>query len=228
MDKQLNDIDLIERFLEGSLDEKDREAFNERVKTDIAFSDAYQQRKLLQASYIEASKRYELKKHIRTVVTDVKRKNANLRKVWLVAASFVLLLGIGSFFLLHSRQASNNNMAKQGINLPADEVVTGKKNNIEEYGSVDTFSNQPKGNIITFLPVDGTVFNRNDTILFFLPVMNGKDTLIIYDKAGSVRKKITIQPGTAEYKLFPNILKPGKYSWDHTSDKSVTHSFSIK
>ena len=223
MDKQFNDIDLIERLLEGSLNEMARDVFNERIKTDAAFSDAFEQRKLLQASYIEASKRHELKKHVRSVVTDVKRKNANLRKVWLVAASFVILVGIGSFFLLHSRQPPDNSMAKQENN-----VVIGRKNQIEEYGTVDTLSNQPKSNAVTFLPVDGTVFYQKDTILFFLPVMDEKDVLIINDKSGSIIKKITLLPHSAEYKLLPYILKPGEYTWGHSFDESVKHSFSIK
>lgn len=223
MDKQLSDKDLIERFLEGSLDEKERDAFHERIKTDDAFADTFEQRKLLQLSYIEASKRHELKRHLRSVITDVKRKKTTLRKVWLVAASFIILAGIGSFFLLQTRQSSNNNMAKQDEN-----IVIGKKNQIEEYGSVDTFNKKSTSNAITFLPVDGTVFYQKDTILFFLPVMDEKDTLIIYDKSGAIIKKITIKPHSSEYKLLPYMLKPGEYSWNHSFDETVKHSFSIK
>jgi hypothetical protein len=228
MDKQLNDIELIERYLEDTLNEKDREAFNERIKTDNVFADTFKQRKLLQVAYIEASKRHELKKNIRSVVTDVKHKNANLRKVWLVAASFIILAGIGSIFLMQSKHASNNSMAKQDSNLLEDEVVTGKKNQIEEYGSVDTFNKQSQRDIISFRPIDGSVFYLKDTIWFSLANMNSTDTLIIYNSSGSVSKRLTIQPGTDKYKLLPYILKPGTYTWNYSLNKSVTHSFSIK
>ena len=229
MDKQLNDIDLVERFLEGSLSDNELDAFDQRLKTDTTLAGILAQRKLLQASYFEASERHDLKKQIRLAVNDEKRKMSNLkRNAWLIAASFTILAGIGTFFIMQSRQSSDNNLVSQGNNSQEDEVVAAKQNKIAEYGSVDTFNKQSKINVIDFLPVDGTVFNQKDTILFFLPVMNEKDVLIIYDNAGSVIKKVSFQPGNEEYKILPYTLKPGEYAWNHLLDQSKKHYFSIK
>jgi hypothetical protein len=228
MDKRLNDIDLIERFLEGSLDEKELGVFNERVNKNIVFADSLAKRKLLEASYIEASTRYDLKRKIRSVIKKEKHKTEYVHRLWIAVASISLLVGIASFFILQSRFSSNNTFAKKENNQLKDEVAVGNQNKIEQYGSVDTFNNKTGNKGITYLPLDGTVFDEADTILFYLPEINVKEIIKIYDNGGSIRKKITIKPGSAGYKLLPNILEPGEYTWNHSFEESVTHSFRIK
>ncbi|MEI6059998.1 MAG: hypothetical protein WCR72_04785 [Bacteroidota bacterium] len=228
MEKQFNDIDQIERFLEGSMDEKELTVFNERLKADAAFAETLAMRKLLQASYIEASKRNKLRNQIHSVLTIEKRNSIKHRKVWIAAASVIILAGIGAFLLLQSRQIQNNNIALQQDFIPKDAVVSGKKNSINVYGSIDTFGKQHVSKATAFLPNEGAVFNQTDTILFYQQEIKANDILIITNKAGSVVKKINKQGGSSAYKILPHTLEPAIYTWYFSLSKGAQHSFLIK
>jgi len=52
-----NDNELIESFLDGTLNDQEKEAFLARLETDAALAKAFDERRLLQESYVEASKR---------------------------------------------------------------------------------------------------------------------------------------------------------------------------
>jgi hypothetical protein len=228
MDKPANDIDLIEKFLEGSLSETETKIFNDLLKSDIDFADRLAKRKLLQESYTEATRQYELKKHIRSIVIDEKQNSAFRKRIWLVAASLILLVGIGSLIVIQTRQSGNSNtIAEVEGDQKEDKIVEGKKNNIEEFASIDTFT-VVKKKAISFLPPDGAVFSQSDTIRFFWNKAVENNILILKDKAGSEIRKIAIKPGTTEYKLSTNDLKPGTYNWSFSHDISTTHSFIIK
>ena len=227
MNKQLSDTDLIERYLDGSLNDEELNLFNERTKTDKSLNDALAERIRFQKSYIEASKQLKLKSNIKLVVSKQKRKASEQRKVWFLAASFLILAGIGSFLYLQNKPSANNPIAKQENQNQQDQVVTGKENKIGEFGSVDEYNN-PDKNSEFFLPADGAVFNQHDTILFSRENAFRNEILIITNKTtGSISKKVTIESGFTEYKVFPYSLKPGLYTWSLSRD-SVAHSFRIK
>lgn len=229
MEKLSHDNDLIERYLEGSLNEKESKAFDERTMTDATFLLAFLKRKLLQESYIKATKHLKSKNQIRLIVADEKRKTANRKKAWLVAASFIILAGIGSFIYYESKQpTSNGNLTKQDIKPQKDEIVSGKENKIAEYGSLDSLDKQNSNSVVAFLPPEGTVFNQNDTIWFSQKNATAFDFLTITDKSGLVIKKVTVQSGRSEYQVLPFALKPGTYSWYFSQEKGERHSFKIK
>jgi cytoskeletal protein RodZ len=189
--------------------------------------DALAERELLQKMYVEASRRNELKKHMQSIVREEKHKTTNQRKVWLAAASITILIGIGTFFIFHPKHSFNNIIrAKQENESQEGLFVTGTENKIPEFGSVDTFNLKNK-NIEAFLPADGVVFQQNDTILFSRKETTLENVLLISDTSGSIIKKIIMQSGSAEYKLLPYTLKPGKYFWNYMQN-GVPRSFKIE
>jgi len=228
MNNQHNDIDLIESYLEGSLPEKELEDFINRIKTDTDFKNLVRKRKLIQLSFIEATERSKLKNQIRSVVSQQKRKSANQRRMYLIAASFISIMGIASFFVMQSKQQATDNLAKQGIGTDDSEVITSKENKIAEYGSVDTFNQKPVKTPISFLPPEGAIFQKTDTIWFFPHNINIENRLTITDKSGNIVKRVTLKPNQADYKVLPHILKPGIYVWFFSQAETVKHSFKIQ
>lgn len=227
MKKQLIDYDLIERFLDNSLNKEQRKSFDELLKSDKAFAEALANRRLLQKSYIEASKRIELKNKIHAVIIDEKRKTINQRMVWLAAASIAILLGIGSFFMFQSKPSLDNTTVAKQDSLPQEDIlVSPKKHKIVEFGTADTLHQQNE-NITTFLPADSAVFYHTDTIHFSRPKTDVQDVLTIRDKNGLVVINATMIPGISEYKVIPHSLKPGEYTWSF-SDENLTHTLIIK
>jgi hypothetical protein len=225
MKTQITDNDLIEGFLDGSLSNEQNAFFDERVKSDKAFVEALAHRQLLQKSYIEATKRIELKNHIRSIISDEKRKAANQRTFWLIAASITILVGIGSFLIFKPKQTLNN-IAKQDSLPQEDQLVSPNKTNIVEFGTLDTLHQQNE-DIKTLLPAEGAVFSQTDTILFSRQNVDVNEMLTITDKTGSVIFKTTIQSGTAKCKVLPFALKPGTYIWNF-EHANISHTIIIK
>jgi len=227
MKKQFIDYDLIERFLDNSLNEEQRKSFDGLLKSDKAFAEALAKRRLLQKSYIEAAKRIELKKKIHAVIVDEKRKTINQPKVWLAAASITILLGIGSFFMFQPKPSLNNTTVAKQDSMPQEDIlVSPNKHKIVEFGTADTLHQQNKA-VRTLLPADGAVFYQTDTIHFSRPKTDVQEVLTIRDKNGLVVINATMVPGISEYKVIPRSLKPGKYTWNF-SDENLTHTLIIK
>ena len=225
MGKQFNDNDLIERFLDGSLSEKEREAFNERIKTDTILADALAQRKLLQRTYIETSRRSALKKQIKTIVTDEKRKAANQRKVWLAAATIIVLTAVGSILMFPAKKPDNaqrlaNEQPKQSIDT-TDHLLQGQQKSMNEYATLDSIEATKKNN--TLYPDDRAILKSGDTIRFSWPELYKVQFLTIYNNKGEVVKKESIIQGTNKYVLLPGMLPPGQYSWKILKDSKNIH-----
>ncbi len=227
MEKNITNDDLIERFLDGSLTELEKESFENQLSTDKSLADALAQRKLLQQTYVMASNRIELKKKITKAISDEKRKYANRRVVWLAAASIALLAGIGSIFLFNPKDPSvNSPVAKQDSQLEEDIVVTPNENKMTEFATSDTLNHQPEISN-KYQPDDGCVFNQKDTLVFSRPNADLADKLVITDNGGLIVFTSTIQKGQPEQKVMPYTLKPGVYRWKLTQT-AVSRKFTIQ
>ena len=225
MEKQFTDNDLIERFLDGSLNEKEREAFQERTKTDTAFADSLAKRKLLQKSYVEVHKRGELKKQIRSVVSDEKRKVATKKTFWLAAASVIVLAAVGSVLIYTTNKTDSQPRLASQQQMPlkdsADHLVQGQQQSMTEYGSADTLKASNKKN--TFFPAESAKLKTGDTIWFSWPDFYKVRVLTICNNKGEVVKKESIKQGLNQYVLLPGNLPPGKYTWQILKDSAKIH-----
>jgi hypothetical protein len=228
MDNLHNDTDLIESYLEGSLTDKELEAFSYRIKTDEYFKNLVRKRKLIQLSYIEATDRNKLKNQIRSVIDDEKYKSVNQRRQYFLAASLFSILIISSYFVNKLKDTSTDNLVNQEISPGTNEAITGNDNKIVEFGSADTFDKQPGKPPISFLPPEGAIFLKTDTIWFFPPNATAENQLFITDKSGNIVKKVTLNPTQPDYKILPDVLKPGTYIWYLSQDKTKKHSFKIE
>lgn len=217
--KNLNhDIELIERFLEGSLNGIETEAFMARVEKDPEFAQVFEERKLLQEAYIEAHSRIELKSKIKLVVTAEKLKKANQRKIWLAAASLIVLATIGSFLIYNSINNKQENQYAKEQTSP-EQAIERKNNKMNEYGNMDVVVR--KESIDDFFPDEFTPLKASDTICFKWPSSMNLRYLTIYNNKGELVKKVTIKKKMKEYVVKPGILKPGVYFWKFMNDSTL-------
>jgi hypothetical protein len=213
-----NEIELIERFLEGSLNEQEKGAFLARVESDPEFAQAFSERKLLQESYTEATRRIELKKQIRSVVGEEKRRASNQRKIWLAAASLIVLATIGSFLIYNAQNNGTDTQYAKEQPSP-DQEVKGKQNKMGEYGNLDVV--ERKESVDDFFPDEFTPLKASDTICFRWPSSLNLRYLTIYNHKGELVKKVTIKKKVKEYVLMPGVLKPGVYHWKFMNDSTL-------
>lgn len=213
-----NNIELIERFLEGSLNDQEKNAFLLRVESEPELAQAFSERKLLQESYTEATRRIELKKQIRSVVGEEKRRSSYQRKIWLAAASLIVLATIGSLLIYNSgSKRLENKYAKE--QKSTDPAVQGKQNKMGEYGNMDVVVR--KESVDDFFPDEFTSLKASDTICFKWPSSLNLRYLTIYNHKGELVKKVTIKKKVKEYVLMPGVLKPGVYHWKFMNDSTL-------
>jgi len=213
-----NDIELIEQFLEGSLNDQENTAFLARVESEPAFAAAFAGRKLLQETYTEATKRIELKKQIRSVVGEEKRRSSFQRKIWLAAASLILLAMLGSILIYNARNKGTERQYAKEQASP-DRAVQGKQYNMEEYGNMEVVVRNAA--VDDFFPDEFTELKSTDTICFRWPSTLTERFLTIYNSKGQLVKKVTIKKKVKEYVLLPGILEPGVYFWKFMNDTAL-------
>ncbi len=213
-----NDNELIESFLDGTLNDQEKEAFLARLETDAALAKAFDERRLLQESYVEASKRIKLKKQIRSIVTEEKRRVSNQRKIWLAAASVILLATLGSILIYNARNKGTERQYAKEQASP-DQAVQGKQYNMEEYGNMDVVVRNAA--VDDFFPDEFTELKSTDTICFRWPSTLTERFLTIYNSKGQLVKKVTIKKKVKEYVLLPGILQPGVYFWKFMNDTAL-------
>lgn len=215
METQFDNNDLIERFLEGSLSEQEVEDFNQRIKKDYTFAEALAQRRLLQKTYVEIHRQAELRNQIRSIVLDENQKVAYRRMIWLAAATLLILTALGSILFYTTKKPDNEpQMANEQFNKgndPADHLVQGQQQSMNEYASIDSLKTTEHK--IAFLPDEKTKLRSVDTIRFSWPESKEALILSIYDNSGGIVKNERIKSGTKQFLLLPGILSPGKYAW---------------
>ena len=217
-----NDIDLIEKYLEGSLSENEETAFQERLANDDVFADTFAERKLLQEVFIEESVRSNIKKTISTAMAEEKRKTKVNRRIWMAAATFILLAAIGSVLIYNSseRMPKEEYASEQTSPETEDREATQKKSNsMEEYSNIDILVR--KESVDDFFPDELTVLKANDTIIFKWPSSLNERYLTIYNSKGELVKKATIKKKIKEFTLLPGVLKPGIYYWKFINDTTL-------
>ncbi len=217
-----NDIDLIEKFLEGSLSENEETAFQERLANDVGFADAFAKRKLLQKAFVEATVRADIKKTIGSAIAGEKRKAQTHRRIWLAAATLIILATVGSLLIYNSFNRMPENQFAIEQNLPEKEdreAMERKSNSMEEYGNLDVLVR--KESVDDFFPDELTVLKANDTIIFKWPSSLNERYLTIYNSKGELVKKEKIKKKVKEFTLLPGILKPGVYFWKFMNDSTL-------
>ena len=217
-----NDIDFIEKYLEGSLSENENIAFQQRLAKDAEFDDIYHKRKLLQESFIEATVRVNIKKAIRSAIAEEKRRSKTRQRIWLAAATLIILATFGSLLIYNSfnNMPENQFATEQNPSEKGDREATQRKsNNMEEYGNLDKVVR--KESVDGFSPDEFTTLKANDTIIFNWPSSPNERYFAIYNDNGGLIKEETIEENSIGFKLLPGILKPGTYYWKFKNDDAL-------
>jgi len=231
MEKNSSYDDLIEKYLDGTLSDVERELFDERLKTDTILSKKLSDRLMIQKSWIKVAQRSQVKQHINRLISIEKQDQKWRRNTWLVAASLSLLIGISSLLFLRHNQYLNDRefLAKSKSNNKdkSDKIVQGQQNEIKKYASIDSLNINKTVSGKQYLPTDGAIYQVTDTIVFIWPGTLLKERLVIFDERGTKVAEVPLQTGDIEHKLLPLTLKPGSYTWNITPNE-LNYKFIIK
>jgi len=202
MNKQTNDIDLIESFLEGGLSANEQVEFNNKLKTDKAFNELYQFRVKIDAKWRGAMEFELTGKRIGQIIR--KHKKSKQRKVFLYSAAAVLIaiITIPGAILLNQRHKSIQFAESETYQLQID--IPESKATLNYY---DEEYKQLK-------PEHEELFFFGDTILFRWETALDVETAIIIKERGTDMPEWRI-PVKSHFRKYETDMQlpPGSYIW---------------
>jgi len=167
----MSKTDLIEKYFSNSLSPKEQLKFNELLHTDEKFKIELDFQKDLQ-KVIYRNQRNDLKKVLQNFEQHKPVvKLLNISKKWLVAASILLIVGLGYIFLKNDNYSSPDDLFVQNyepyrnIVLP---VARGATSNTIEQSAFVAYEN---GNYRKAINLFNSVPNKNDQYIQFYKAM---------------------------------------------------------
>jgi len=221
--------DLIEKYLDGTISDEERELFDQKLKTEPILSEKLSQRILIQKSWLKSAQHNQVKQHISRLINIEKRNQKSERRIWLVAASLIVLIGISSLLIFRNNQNQNDrDFLAESRNSNKNFLITkGQQNEEKKYGVIDSTRIHKSIEDQNYLPANGSIFQVTDTIIFRWPLTSIKEKLLIFDENWSKVTEVPLAKSDMEYRIKPSTLKPGIYTWILPPDK-LRYQFSIK
>ena len=239
------DIELIEKYFDSELSDKETELFEKRRIEDKEFQSLVKFRKELPDIWIRSRRletiRKEVSKILKTETETIKgprktkrffQRNLSvsgriLNYKYSIAASFAVLIGLGALIFLLNRQHSGEQLAENEKNKPS--LVYGPDASPNK-GNLEIYKGKPDAMATYLTPDSSAVFSPNDIIVFqwtfnkkadtsHLTIIKKQSRMIVFDQR--------ILPDQRILTLKPKSLKAGEYIW-YIGDEKVARSFSIK
>jgi hypothetical protein len=222
------DIELIEKYFDGILNEEEKSVFDKKHSENTDFAELVKLRTTLPRILKDAALYETTKKEIRgaLILEENEPELFTLKRIYYAVAAGILLLAgtFVVFFLIDnnkngSDQTAENKSAKEDSLTIMRQIEQPLKAKKKIYKAEDT-------GLIT--PVEGMVFSYNDSIIF--KWVNKNDTathLLIISKYNNITVEIiAVKPGQEMLPVKARKLKPGKYYW-MLSDRKIKRSFSV-
>ncbi len=217
-------FDQIEDYLDGSMNDREREEFEELLNTDPELRKSFEERKKLQELYTTSYRINELKTKIAAAVSEEKTKS-NSRRVWLnsnyrmiAAAAVILAIAVfGSIMIFDNR--SLEDLEQIAIGSPSDSVTGKSAEDMANYANRDKVTGT--GTFDEFFPDEFSQLSTTDSICFKWPATIPSKFLLLYDSKGMLVKKIKIRKKAKEYWMMPGTLKEGTYFWKFMHDTTL-------
>lgn len=226
-----NDIDLIERFLDGTLNEEELASFHSRVKEDPDFAGLVELRKEIQDLWIAANAYQEIEEEVRRSLKRSTSKSlfqlktlfptSHQRILWMppvvfaIAASLVVLIGIALALTLTKGGGKGLNEGDQTIVTQRDSILPLKSDNPEFKARLGNVTKDSLSGFHLLFPIDGQAYHSADSITFIwsMPCDSATTFYITDQLSGKIVLQKAIEPEKTEFILPPNSLKSGTYSW---------------
>jgi len=168
----MNKIDLIDKYFSNSLSPKEQLKFNELLENDEQFKKEFDFQKDLQ-QVISRDQRKDLKEVLQNFEKD-RKPSVNLfnnSKEWLVAASIIIIVGLGFLFVKSNFYPSSEKLFAQNyepyrnIVLP---IERGENSNTIEHSAFVAYEN---GNYHKAINLFNSVPNKNEQYIQFYKSM---------------------------------------------------------
>lgn len=211
MNIQEKNINLIERYLDGSLDADEKASFEKSLEANIELKEAFHDRKKLKEIWIDADEFSKTKARIKTVLSK-ENKQSKTRRLWYVvsvAASVIILLG--SYYFINQNQQEND--FETPVLITKD---TQPPNNQLQIDQPTTYAKRGSLSVVKLIsPVKKQVVSSDVKIVFhWTSSLKQLDTLCIYSSINEeMMLQYPISLSDSIKKIHVASLEPGLYYW---------------
>jgi len=225
------DIDLIERYLDGSLDTGERYFFEKRMKEDPEFERLVKTRQAL-PGILESAADYErTRKMVSDEITESKHRLHHFIKpsylAW--AAVLVILFGTAIGYLILKHQGKEQVLSVSGDKQKSDSITIAPGYKQPSKATRETIILKA-GSIISLKEPKNEIFFKETTIITFHWEYKGDSITHLYILSAATDKidiRTEIKPGMEVYTLDANKLKAGRYYW-FIGNKEAKRFFTIE
>jgi hypothetical protein len=234
-EKNNNDIDLIEKYLDGELTLEEQQSFNKRMNDDPEFKKLTGARKEIHELWLKARNFDAVKEEVRRIHQEGSDREKNLLRIapglfsqrisYAIAASVLLLAGILSVFLIINKASRPTTIAGNDKN----KMYQVQKQKVQpDKGKMEIY-NRGSSKIVLIKPDEGAVLSEQKDILFqwkytddsvtHFTILKGSDNSLAFTKIISSPDSTFLMPA--------GTLNPGVYTWS-IRDQKIKRSFKVR
>ncbi len=223
-----NDINLIEKYIDGELNGEALILFEHRLKTDKPLINAYNQRIKFAKLWVDAADYSATKAQIGKILHKQKKSHSGRFYILSIAASIIVLFGVYLFLFQNNNPDHdflNNQLANVHDSVSNEEnPIKFQYNKLDKYAAVDSIY----GSIQLLFPVNNEIFYISDSITFkWKSKSNQYDTLFISNESNSENPlKFKLRLTDTTYTLKHTQFNEGNYFW-YISERTNHGKFSV-
>ena len=225
------DVELIEKYFDGILNEEEKVVFDKKLLKKSEFAELVRLRSAL-PGILKDTALYETTKEEIQGALILEEKEPKLfmikRTYYAVAAGILILVGTFVMFFLINNNKNGSDQTADNNNLKEDSLTIMQQIEQPARAKKGIYKAIKSDNIDLISPVEGIVFHYQDTILFKWVNKNDTTThLLILSKYDTKTIEIiAVKPRQEIVTIKAEELKPGEYYW-RLSDRRIKRSFSV-
>ena len=222
------DIELIEKYFDGILNEEEKSLFDKKHSENSEFAELVKLRTTLPGILKDTALYETTKKEIQRalILEENEPKLFTVNRIfYAVAAGILLLVGTFVLFFLINNNKNGSDQASVERSVKEDSLTILQQMEQPSKAKKEIYKAEATRMIS---PVEGMVFHYNDTIIF--KWVNKNDTsihlLLISKHDNKTVENITVKPGQEMVTVKASALKPGEYYW-MLSDRKIKRTFKV-
>jgi hypothetical protein len=225
------DIELIEKYFDGILNEEEKSVFDKKHSENSDFAELVKVRIALPVILKDASLYETTKKEIQgaLILEEKEPKLFTIKRIYYaVAAGILLLVGTFGIFFLINYNKNASDQAADNENVKKDSLIVMQKIEQPSKAKKGIYKDIKLKDMGLITPFDGMLFHYHDTIIFKWVNKNDTTThLLLISKAdNNTVENIAVKPRQEMVTVKAWDLKPGEYYW-MLSDRKTKRYFSV-
>jgi hypothetical protein len=223
-----NDIELIERYFDGVLNEEEKSVFDKKKSENSEFAELIKLRATLPGIWKNTALYESTKKEIQGALISEEKEPGifTLKRIYYAVAAGILVF-VGTFmifFLINNNKERSDQTADK--NIVAEDSLTIMPLMKQPSRAKKEIYKTEYTRMIS--PAEGMAFQYHDTIIFKWVNKNDTTThlLVVSMYNNKIVEDITVKPGQEMATVKARKLKPGEYYWI-LSDRKIKRTFSV-